>query len=304
MIRGRVLMLKKAIAAQLQSAKGFTLVELLVTSAVLGVLVVGSMQYMAYQQRAIRTAEVKGDLVIVRNLIASWIENKSICDATFAGISSTAGGTVQTIFSRRADAVLGTTDQVEFNLGNQIPTTSWRVTNLRLLTLADAQAVSPSITGTAVDGIVTLLLEATLQQVRSSSSNVLVNPNQDRGNYATVEKILHFPMRARVQEMVLLISNPVPNPDIISYYDINPPSCSWGTETTEGAVSTTLGAVLQNQFPNANDANTQWSDPDISEATTLPNDSVTTTHILPCWATTVNVPILECTPAGSGAGID
>ncbi len=299
-------MLKKAIAAQLQSAKGFTLVELLVASAILGVLVMGSMQYMANQQRAIRTAEVKGDLVIVRNLLASWIENKSICDATFAGMSSTAGGTVQTIFSRRADAAMGIpADQIEFNLGNQIPTTSWRVTDLRLLNLADAQAVSPSITGTAVDGIVTLLLEATLQQVRSSSSNVLVDANQDRGNYATVERILHFPMRARVQEMIFLRSPSVPNASAQDWFTANPSACGWDSDTLDDSENaTTLGQLLQAQFPGANEGNTTWDPANLDEATSMVGANATWVHTLPCWATTVNVPILECTPAGSGAGID
>ena len=297
-------MLTKAIAARLQNAKGFTLVELMVTSAILGVLVVGSMQYMAYQQRVVRTAEVKGDLVIVRNLIASWIENKSICDATFAGISSTAGGTVQTIFSRRADPAMGIpADQIEFNLGNQIPTTSWRVTNLNLLSLAEAQAVSPSITGTAVDGIVTLLLEARLQQVRSSSSNVLVDANQDRGNYATVEKILHFPMRARVQEMIFLRSPAVQISLAQEWFALNLPTCGWTVLTeNDSGNSITLGQLLEAQFPGATQGNTTWETANLEEATTMVVNGQNYVHTLPCWATTVDVPILECTPAGSGAG--
>ncbi|MBU6154203.1 MAG: type II secretion system GspH family protein [Bdellovibrionales bacterium] len=292
---------KASTGNQLRNSNGFTLVEILIVSAILGILVLGSMQFMQFQQRNIRTMEVKGDLVTVRNLLAGWIENKQICDATFVGMSGTSGGVVTTIFSRRADAAVpGSTNVEEFNLGNQIPTTSWRVLNLDLLSQAEAQQVDPNLTGNAVNGIVTLLLRARLQQVRAG--NVLVNANQDRGNFASVTRELFFPFRARVQEMLIIRSQPSPV-SAEDYWNNNPTECN-GTQTTfQNGAQTTLLAELQQTFPAATATNTVWQELDPSERVSIPLANGMQEHWQPCWATTVDVPIVECTPAGSNAGL-
>jgi hypothetical protein len=203
---------------------------------------------------------------------------------------------VATIFSQRDPA-----NVVEFNLANQIPTTNWRVLNLDLLSQAEAQVVDANITGNIVNGIVTLLLRARVQQVRAG--NVLINANEDRGNYASVTRDLFFPFRARVQELVLLESEPSPLAET-AFWEANEATMVCANDTFTGGGGGTLLASLQALVPTATATNTTWLQADPSERFFVPQNTSTNVYIQPCWASTVNVPILECTPAGSSAGLN
>jgi prepilin-type N-terminal cleavage/methylation domain-containing protein len=290
---------------QLKSNSGFTLVELLVASAILGILVVASMQFMANQQRSFKTAELKGDLATARNLLASWLESKSICEATLSGMKNNSTQSIAKIISQAADTEVTPQipERVEYTLGQRIPTTSWAVTNLDLLSRTEAQAVSSSFSGVQEgNGVATVLIKAVLQQVKGT--NTLVTATEDRGNFASVTKDLYFPIRVKMAEMLMQTSSTAdanPNP---TFFAGGMPDCGWNgglspsltiggtTYTTNSAYLTSLGA----------DSATQFVPDTAGELPAIPDGAGSYWHKAPCWAYSPNLAISECVPAGSSAG--
>jgi prepilin-type N-terminal cleavage/methylation domain-containing protein len=295
---------KGGLSRQMKSNAGFTLVELMVVAAILGILVVGSMQFMANQQRSIKTAELKGDLATARNLIASWLESKSICEATLSGMQNNSTQPITRIISQAADneASPPIPERVEYALGQRIPTTSWTVNTLDLLSKDEAQAVTSSISGDQDGhGVATVLIRAVLQQVKGV--NTLVTATEDRGNYASVTKELYFPIRVRMAELLPQTTQEDSNSIANHFINAGMPDCSWtgapaqpfvlnGTQyTTNALYLEALGADGTTQFDPK---------PETERVVPTPTGFI---HIASCWAYSPNLAINECIPAGSNAGL-
>lgn len=273
-----------------KASAGFTLVEVLVVAAILGVMVAGFMQFMAYQQRVNRTGEVSSEIVQVRQLVSSWLESQQICTSTFGGLGLNATNNVTEITRAENDVV--------YSLGQRLPGTSWAVTTMRLLNRAEALAVSPAYNGDVDDaGVGTGLFEVTVRQMRAGSNTETVNWNEQRGNMAPVERVLHFPFRASFilgQLLDVIDSNPNPNLD-----------CGPGV-ILPGGTSTLLQAI-QSEDPTASEANTNfaWQDGMEEEVMDVPCPSLLLTtcsrHIRMCNAININMPIARCIPSGIGA---
>jgi prepilin-type N-terminal cleavage/methylation domain-containing protein len=276
-------------------SKGMTLVELMVVAGVLGVLMVGFMQFMTFQQRSIKTAELKGDVATVRNMLAGWIENAAICNATFAGLSNRNSQTIAQLLRAPGDVIL--------NLDFRFPATNWKVQAMDLLSSTEATAVSSTFNG-AIEkesGVGDALIKVTLRQMRAGSQNVTVtNANVDRGNYAEYEKVLYFPIRAVFAEFI-----PIPITDV-------------GATNASGIV--TLSQDAENEAKQAcSAAGTIEGTPMLDRLTATAGAPVTSAnsaffldpdvvslggdlYMKTCLASSANLPIERCVPAGSSAG--
>ncbi len=286
-----------------ENNRGFTLVEVLVVSAIMGIMVVGLMQFMSFQQRSAKTAELQGDVAVVRNLLAGWLESKSICEATLLGLKN--NDTVQIDEILRKRGATPSQNEVIMDLGFRFPGTNWRVTKMDLLSRAEAQAYNSAFNGAVDDdGVGVALIKVTIQQLRGSSNTQTVTANEDRGNYAAAEKTLYFPLRARFGEFFFSSAHNGDNNPSFFTQDLADQYCSWTADPNE-ANFTTMGQKLQSLEATVTEPTAQfklYTDGQTTSSVVAPVTLITTyTHIADCLAFAANLPIVECVPPGSSS---
>ncbi len=270
----------------LKNRQGFTLVELMVATAILGILMVGFMQFMSFQGRSLKTTELKGELLVAKDLFTSYWKSKSICEATLGGRRAISEVPITKILSQIEP------EKVELDLGKQIPNTNWKVTDMALLSNAQAQAVDSAITGTVdSDGVTTVVVKVTLQQARGDT---VVSASENRNNYAGLTKDLYFNIRVKMAEMFLQTSSTLTDKPDLNYFTTTTGmgNCNWAGVQPPGTGYTTNGAYLAAVYPGIQQSNVVFKE-DPKNEYVVPVGTFYS-HEAPCWAYSADMAIDEC----------
>ena len=184
--------------------EGFSLIELMIVGAIVGILLVGVMSLFNYQSKVNQTGGINAQVNQIKAQIQTWISTQDSCDYTFQGMS--AGQSIPAFKGSRtgtpADNLLtvGPT-------GARFPGTNWQIASATLLSAAQIIG-NPQISGikpwVQSDGSATGVLQVTLrlqEGALGSSSPVPAGKGSFMGGPT---KTLYFTIPAVFGEAVLV----------------------------------------------------------------------------------------------------
>jgi prepilin-type N-terminal cleavage/methylation domain-containing protein len=283
--------------------KGFTLVEVLIVSAIMGVMVLGLMQIMSWQQRVNKTGEVNAELVDVKNFIQGWLYNKPICDATLRGRSNSDTVPIDAIYRRRFP-----TPEKVIDIGDALPGKQWAVAGITLLSRSAAQALFPTynVSIDTTNGVGDIILRFTIRQIRAGTTNVVAG--QERSNFASVEKLLYFNLQGRfAKDFPVMVGNDSPNPTYFQDLPLSsqPNLCGPNATTNENNTSMTMLSAMQSTCcGDATADNTGFVLRGGTGIEQVFSPSLGAfSHVTLCQGFHVDAPIAECLPPGSNLGL-
>jgi type II secretory pathway pseudopilin PulG len=183
------------------SKAGFTLVELMVLCAILGILMAGFMQTMNHQMRLSKGADSDRQVIEIRNQIHTWLYDLNYCTQTFAN-------------QRSGENIPGIKNSPLANdylskVGDRFPGTDWTIQRMQILSKSDAM-ISMTSSGSAgsyyggtfqdlnPSGHATAVLRVTLNRMgyNQNGQNVALSSGQDSGAYGTNQKTFDIPFTA------------------------------------------------------------------------------------------------------------